>query len=92
MCTFSFELSFIFYVHKFIAFSGGHDACQVNFSATKNYFFYSFVWFVIYKMLSYFQGDSGGLITCGGKNELTGVVSFGDSCGIPEFPGNFLLF
>lgn len=39
-----------------------------------------------------FQGDSGGLITCGGKNELTGVVSFGDNCGVPEFPGIFFLF
>lgn len=33
------------------------------------------------------QGDSGGLITCGGQNELSGVISFGDSCGVPEFPG-----
>lgn len=39
------------------------------------------------------QGDSGGLITCGGQNELSGVISFGDSCGVPEFPGNmFAIF
>lgn len=33
------------------------------------------------------QGDSGGLITCGETKELSGIISFGDGCGTPEFPG-----
>lgn len=49
------------------------------------------IYFILYDDLN-FQGDSGGLITCGGNNELTGVVSFGDNCGIPEFPGTFSVY
>lgn len=33
------------------------------------------------------QGDSGGLLTCNGTGQLTGVISFGNECGLPEFPG-----
>lgn len=38
------------------------------------------------------QGDSGGLITCGKTNEISGVVSFGNECGLPYFPGELNAF
>ena len=31
------------------------------------------------------QGDSGGPLVCNGK--LSGVVSFGQECALPEYPG-----
>eukprot|EP00542_Grammatophora_oceanica_P015031 CAMPEP_0194037266 /NCGR_PEP_ID=MMETSP0009_2-20130614/9601_1 /TAXON_ID=210454 /ORGANISM="Grammatophora oceanica, Strain CCMP 410" /LENGTH=363 /DNA_ID=CAMNT_0038679355 /DNA_START=122 /DNA_END=1213 /DNA_ORIENTATION=+ len=33
------------------------------------------------------QGDSGGPIVVQGQNVQVGLVSFGDGCGQPEFPG-----
>ncbi|XP_055301714.1 trypsin eta-like [Sitodiplosis mosellana] len=32
------------------------------------------------------QGDSGGLLTCAPRT-LSGVISFGNECGLPNFPG-----
>jgi len=32
------------------------------------------------------QGDSGGLLTCAPRT-LSGVISFGNECGLPAFPG-----
>lgn len=36
---------------------------------------------------NFLQGDSGGLLTCG--KICAGLVSFGNECGLPSFPGNF---
>lgn len=34
-----------------------------------------------------FKGDSGGFLTCDGS-KLTGIVSFGYNCGLPNYPGS----
>lgn len=38
------------------------------------------------------KGDSGGLLTCGNKKMLDGIVSFGYACGSATFPGNFFRY
>lgn len=38
---------------------------------------------------SLLKGDSGGLLTCGNKKMLDGIVSFGYACGSATFPGKY---
>lgn len=54
------------------------------------YSFYSktnYLWVNKYSIL--LQGDSGGLLTCAPRT-LSGVISFGNECGMPAFPGKSL--
>lgn len=39
-----------------------------------------------YSKIILLQGDSGGLLTCAPRT-LSGVISFGNECGLPAFPG-----
>lgn len=60
--------------------NGGVDACQVwNQLKTTPICTY------VVKTTITFQGDSGGPLVCNGN--LTGVVSFGNECALPQYPG-----
>lgn len=63
---------------------GGKDSCQVGvFLSTLGFAQIMYYWFC------FIQGDSGGpaVITNGSKPLLVGIVSFGEDCGEPAYPG-----
>lgn len=72
---------------------GGRDACQVmciilNYIYILHYILYfishdrRILWCLIFQI---YQGDSGGGMVCNGV--LTGIVSGGNGCALPGFPG-----